>query len=109
MCEETQKDVNSQISNVCLLTDTQTNKETNSHAADSTPAAPAAWGRPQPKSISGDFAPKYNYRCKITSSGKNFSFADDCIFIRNELRDACGIKGLWVGSRGAATRSSEQT
>ena len=41
--------------------------------------------------------PKFGYTCKITSSGKNFSFADDCIFIRNELRDQCGIKGLWVG------------
>ena len=50
-----------------------------------------------PKNIDGDFAPKYGHTCKITSSGKNFSFADDCIFIRNELRDACGIKGLWVG------------
>jgi len=69
----------------------------HSNGADGMHAAPVAWSRPQPKSISGDFAPKYNHRCKITSSGKNFSFADDCIFIRNELRDACGIKGLWVG------------
>ena len=41
--------------------------------------------------------PKIGYTCTITSSGKNFSFADDCIYIKNELRDACGIKGLWVG------------
>lgn len=49
------------------------------------------------KQIGGDWHPKYGHVCRITSSGKNFSFADDCIFIRNELRDACGIKGLWVG------------
>jgi hypothetical protein len=29
-----------------------------------------------------------DFRCTITSSGKNFSFADDCIYIKNELRDA---------------------
>jgi hypothetical protein len=49
------------------------------------------------KELAGDLLPKYGFTCRITSSGKNFSFADDCIFIRNELRDACGIKGLWVG------------
>lgn len=49
------------------------------------------------KESCGDLQPKYGHVCRITSSGKNFSFADDCIFIRNELRDACGIKGLWVG------------
>ena len=51
----------------------------------------------QAKNVTGDFNPKFGYTCKITSSGKNFSFADDSIFIRNELRDQCGIKGLWVG------------
>jgi hypothetical protein len=49
------------------------------------------------KPLDGNFEPKIDFRCTITSSGKNFSFADDCIYIKNELRDEQGIRGLWVG------------
>ena len=40
---------------------------------------------------------RQRYECNITSTGSVFSFADNDIFISNQVRDACRIKGLWVG------------
>eukprot|EP00960_Hanusia_phi_P018388 542250-Hanusia_phi.AAC.1 len=67
-------------------------------AEDATgPVSPQAEKSTNPFSPEQLQPPKIGHIGTITSSGKNFSFADDCIYIKNELRDACGIKGLWVG------------